>query len=277
MLIRIDKYIQYFCFVCLISIIQINCVAATNVQEIYYVNKNGVELTKIEYDELIERFDEGFVKTASSELIEEALIEKDMILVPKDEITTTARSNFYYSCSDYADSINLGDIQACVNVTVTPSLKTYNFELFVEWNSSKIPQITKSYDILAMRWTSNFNGESYTGNQRNENKVVNYSNKGTNSKWGTTGAGISMNIIDDTNSMLTFTTNLKGYFSEKKSTTINMTYLHTQTAVTLTQSQNYSFSSSGLGKVIKFNSSTINNYYSEVIPMSITLTPSYIK
>lgn len=85
-----------------------------------------------------------------------------------------------------------------------------------------------------------------------------------------------MNIIDDTNDLLTLTTNLKGYFSEKTSTTIYMGYFHAKQSVTLSQSQSYTFSSSGLGNVLAFDSNTIKGYYTAV-PMTFTLTPTYIK
>lgn len=266
------KNFKYFKFLCLIVIAFISNVSAL---EPYYVNQNGVELSKEEYEELIERFSEGFVMTASNKLLEDALANKDMVSVSSEQIQM-ARTSYYYNCSSYSKTTDFGDYQACVNATVTPSTKVYNFELFIEWNPTEIPSMVKSHDIMAMRWNSNFNANSYTGIQWNANQIVNYSNQGTNSKWGTNGAGISMNIIDDTNDFLTLTTNLQGTFNEKSSTTIYMGYFHTKRNVTLAQSKSYTFSSSGLGNVLSFSNSTIQGYYTAV-PMTFTLTPEYVE
>ncbi len=160
-----------------------------------------------------------------------------------------------------------------------PSDKSYDFELFVEWNPASIGRMVKSFDILAMNWGSNFVPIAYTGVQWDGFKSVNYSNRGGNSKWANnnTAAAISMNIMDDTSEMLTMTTDVHGYFKDKKKSTIKSLYMHANRDVTLAQSQSFTFDNNGLGGILTFNNSTIRSYYQAPAAMSISLTPQYIK
>lgn len=76
---------------------------------------------------------------------------------------------------------------------------------------------------------------------------------------------------------VTMTTTLVGTFFSKTASTIYMTYIHANRNVTLAQSKNYKFSSTGLGKVLNFTSDTIKSYYQTPAPMTFSLTPQYIK
>lgn len=51
---------------------------------------------------------------------------------------------------------------------------------------------------------------------------------------------------------------------------IYATYQHAQGTVTLAQSQNYTLSYNGLGKVVLFNSSDISNIYDEMSGVEIS-------
>lgn len=245
-------------------------------KEVYFVNLNGVELDKEEYEELVERFGEGYVLTSSQSFINEMLNDKEATSIQEENIE---RVNYRFDCSSYQRYNNYGDFQQCFKGLVHPSNKDYTFELFVEWNSSSIGRMVKSFDILAMNLGSNFILTEYKGKQTNDKVDVNYSNKGGNSKWASnnTAAAISMNIMDDTSEMLTMTTTASGYFKAKKSSTIKSLYIHANRDVTLAQSQSFTFDNDGLGGVLTFNNSTIRSYYQAPAAMSYTLTPEYIK
>ncbi len=274
------KILKYFSFIFFLTILSIGTVCALE-NEPYYVNRNGVNLSKEEYDELVERFGEGYVMTSSQELINAMLENKDMIPVSLDE-DSLERAKYYYSCSDYDFHKDYGDLQGCMKSVVIPSTSTYTFELFVEWNKEGIQKpMVKSFDILAMNWSDNFVATSYTGTQWNAISVVNYSNRGGNSKWNTngTGAGISMNIMNDTQDFLTMTTNLTGYFTSKKASTISMLYIHAYFDVTKTQSMSYEFAKGkdSLGNVLKFKSDEVRSRYAAPVTYERTFTPQYIK
>ncbi len=101
------KYLYYFSFLtCLMFILVSNVFA----KEVYLVNRNGVELTKEEYDELVERFGEGYVLTSSQKLIDKMLSDKSIIPVQDESIT---RANYFNDCSRYDKYNNYGDFQQC--------------------------------------------------------------------------------------------------------------------------------------------------------------------
>ncbi len=249
-------------------------------EDSYYVNRMGVHFTESEYNDLLERFGIGFVATVSNKLAEEALQNKEMILLT-EPIPILINDNpapiYYYPCSlGNIESKNYDDFYVCANYTENSSNSKYYFELYIEWNPLYISRMEKYFDILAMRWDSNFVVESYTGEQFNGISVVNYSNNGKNSKRAANGAGISMNVMDDTSELLRMSTTLIGHYTSKTLTTINMTYVHAYKKVTLEQSQSYKFSPTVNGQVLQFDNSTIKSYYQTPVPIYKTFTPRYI-
>lgn len=265
------KYLKLISFSFIIMLLCINHTNALN--DTYFINKSGATLNQNEYNEILTRFGEGFLMTASKDLINIAL--KDKTVIPVDfnkEAKINVTSGYVYPCDDYTSHRDFGDMQACADGVKFSGQNEYLFELFIEWNPSSIPKMVKSFDILAMRWDSNFVATSYVGEQFNS-AVVTYGNNGANSNRASNGAGISMNIMNDTTNVLTMKTQLRGSFNSNKTSTINMVYLHANRDVTLEQSKSYTFNSSGLGKVLTFNNSTIRSYYQSPVAMSITVNP----
>lgn len=128
---------------------------------------------------------------------------------------------------------------------------------------------TKSFDVIALRpasnsMTVNINKNTISGYQKWDGQYVNYDKSSANTKvsssfTGNGGLGISMNIVDGVTSSLE--NSMTVYFlSGADPFNIYGTYQHAQSDVSLSESQNYSFSSSGLGNVLNFASSVKSKY-----------------
>ena len=130
----------------------------------------------------------------------------------------------------------------------------------------------KSADIIAVRFNGsaslyNFWGEQHYTNSSGK-QLVSYNNTVTNSQVFSNGLGISMNLVDAGS-------NFKCYLAWNgySSGTLNIyaSYQHATSNVTVADSKKYTLSSSGLGNVIKFNSSSISNKYDGMQGVSYTL------
>lgn len=164
------------------------------------------------------------------------------------------------------------------NVTHTTSMKKLYMQVVSGSASTKIVTLTntwlslpsvRSFDVIALRpetnsMTINVNSSSISGYQKWDGNIINYNSGSDNTKisssfTGRGGIGISMNIVDDVSS--TLENSMTVYFLCGASTfTIAGTYQHATSTVTLAQSKNYSFSSSGLGEVLDFASSVESKY-----------------
>ena len=94
--------------------------------------------------------------------------------------------------------------------------------------------------------------------QNSKNVETNYTSDDDNTILGPRGVGITMNMYDNaTNHQMT----LDVYFLTNPGT-IYATYQHARHSnVTLAMAQSYTFSASGLGKVLLFSNATITGYY----------------
>lgn len=129
-------------------------------------------------------------------------------------------------------------------------------DLAVVWYT--VPKV-KSFDVLALRFASPVTFQTVTGYQMTNIGTQNYSYNGTNMKKFSNGVGISMNLMDDATS---FNCSLHATINNTSNIIpVYGTYQHAKTNVTLATSQSYTLSSSGLGGVLAFNTSTIKNYY----------------
>ena len=132
----------------------------------------------------------------------------------------------------------------------------------------------KSYDVIAMRTDDATIIEgTQEGTQayiyRNDDVgYVNYSNNGTNMKKASNGFGISMNLVDAAHTYECFIT------ARVRATTewaeVYGSYQHAATNVTLAQSQAYTISHNGYGKVINF-ATAVQNHYDGMQGVSIKL------
>lgn len=270
-------------------------------EEPYYVNNLGVEMTETEYNTLLAKFDEKFIDNLSQEFFDSAIIDIDNIQLVdqkkvyletftfKDrngqitnserEITEEEYNNFektqsYASCNDGYACWETNAKKLMLDIYVDERTNLYAFRLINLWKS--IPNV-KSFDVIGFRWTSTGGGLQpgiYEGVQYYNNSFVSYSYGGDNSKTTSSGVGISMNIVDDTSSFLE--NDLYQYMAFTKLTTFNIfgTYQHATVATTLSESKSYSFSNSGLGKVLYYSNSSIRNKYDGMTGINYSFVPA---
>ncbi len=109
----------------------------------------------------------------------------------------------------------------------------------------------------------------------NNGQMVTYSGKSDNVKISNIltgaygGVGISMNIPDSANSSLSSSMTVK-LLTGADNITVYGTYQHAKSSVSLSDSKSYSFDPSGLGGVVKFNSSSISNKYDGMSGVHLT-------
>ncbi len=240
----------------------------------------GYTMTYEQYNKLSERYTDRYIDNFSINDLK-ALTSNDLVLlsrIKKYVITnyiTDKNGNVISSLSqevtkDIAESVaNSSNIATCGN-SGQPVYQTdskvividnyyssgeYITSLTADWYTT--PKV-KSYDVMAIRFSSSINVKSATGIQiYGYNEVVNYSYLGNNMVKKDNGIGISMNLVDsgsDYGLALTI-------HSSNNAGTYYGTYQHATRDVSLANSKSYTFSSSGLGGVLKFDSNTIAGYY----------------
>ena len=103
-----------------------------------------------------------------------------------------------------------------------------------------------------------------SGYQKYDGQLITYNRNSDNTKasssfTGNGGIGISMNIVDSVKSTLENSITVR-FISKANPFKIHGTYQHAQSNVTLSESKKYTFSSTGLGGVLSFDSSVKSKY-----------------
>lgn len=207
------------------------------------------------------------VGTEEQIVTEEYLSEEEMI--DKLNVRNISLSSSYsgdggisvYSLEDRKDTVQTTMKKIVMNMySVAPSAKKVS--LTCTWLS--LPKY-KSYDVIAFRTTSktvildSAGTENILGFQYYDGNEIKYTYTSNNLKTTYYGIGLSMNIVDSTSKSLemkfsvTFGSSVDPY-------TVYGTYQHATSNLTLAQSQKYTINSSGMGKVLKFNSSVSSSY-----------------
>lgn len=130
----------------------------------------------------------------------------------------------------------------------------------------KIP-VNKSFDVIALRWQNTVRGtvkDEYSGFQEykeftqqvNPGNVV-YSQSSGNFKTALHGVGLSQNLV---NGEYYYVNLLNVKVSCTGTVNFYGTYQHARGSLTLTDSQNYSFGSSGYGNVLEFGGPGVSMY-----------------
>lgn len=260
-----------------------------NIDEtIFYSNDLGLELTKTEYDYLNQYINKYTFDTISEndynyliqdieknvstceeyvystytedengniETTDEILTEEEMINV------ANGRNVSLYFLADRKDTVTTAMKKITMQMyDVQPSAKTVS--LTFEWLS--IPKC-KSFDVIAFRInkpgvTLNAgNTKNVQGYQYYDGKTISYPYNSNNIKYLSNGLGVSMNIVDSTSKSLVCTFKVTiGTGSD--SLMVFGSYQHAVENVTLSQSQNYTLHTIGLGNVINFSDSVIKKY-----------------
>ncbi len=273
-------------FLTIVFFITSNSVQA--LEKPYYINNNGVEMTKEQYDKIAKNFSEALIRNMSNEQFE---FEINHEVISKTEETKYFLETTTYnilgetigtlskeiSKEEYLNyKINKPNIPMQLDNTVSYNtttkgitLATYIYNIprarinvKVSWDG--VPK-TKSYDVIAARWDV-YPGASFTplystGVQTGNDRLLEqrYQDGGNNMIKSSNGIGISMNIFDNVtyelNNELDITGELWGNME------VAATYQHATKNVTLAQSKSYSFSANGLGGVLYYSNATIRGYY----------------
>lgn len=286
-------------FICTISVsifIFSMPVHATD-KEVYFVNMNGVELTKEQYDNLLKGFSYDTINTMSAEMIDMLKNDSDIHTTKKEmyvksevecqdnevvDSKQTVISKEEYENSPDSEPIITHNTKALVPVVTDyheTAYKKISFQItygasvaakFVTLTNvwKQIPK-TKSFDVLAIApdvFSLSFNIDSYrSGYQKWDGNTINYSASSKNWKivngFGTLkkGLGLSQNIVDDTKRSLSNSITVV-FICNAASFTARGSYQHADYPVTLKESQDYSISSSGMGGLIDFSSSVWKKY-----------------
>lgn len=148
----------------------------------------------------------------------------------------------------------------------------YHTYTYVAWYTVPVVQ---SFDVIAIRWTNNATLLDATGKQRSKTgttyRTTEYSYKGTNMKIASNGVGISMNLHNNGSD---YTLELLTTQSATSNGEVYATYQHARNSnlSTLAQSQSYTFSANGLGKVLYYSNATIRGYYDGMKGVSLNYT-----
>lgn len=146
------------------------------------------------------------------------------------------------------------------------TVKAYDREITVTNTWLTMPTV-RSYDIIAVKFGGVVQGVSATGKQTWSTGSQNYASDGTNTKSTWDGAGISMNLTDNSTTQLvnTMTVTSSDTGTNWVNLTIFVTYQHAQSTVTKAQSMSYEFRNSGngivLGNTILFENTSVGLKY----------------
>lgn len=244
----------------------------------YYTNSNGVQMTELEYNKMVQLFSErktGYLSQEefdkykdmtilSANTVYQKTVSLDGEVIFEEEIT---KEEYESSTDEDVPIPYVGDFQYYETTykKLTGSVGDAAGLLLigtVSWK--KIPYI-KSYDVFAFRVT-NLSHSNFTGTQHYYHDgtydIIEYDTTVPGYKYATNGAGVSMNLVDNaTGYDLTIVSGLSYNTTQYTTAHIYVSYQHAQRDVSRETSKSYTFSPSGYGNVVLFNNSTIAGYY----------------
>lgn len=270
---------KYIIKSCLLSFIVFGCLITVSASNVFFTNSNGVEMNELQYNKMLQIFSERKVDmltqeefdkykdsnivSSNSKYEKETYINKELVSV--EEITeeefnnvSEAESNIEPYASEYIET-SYKRLAATVSDggtwTLTGSLS---------WKKKPAYQ---SYDVFAYRF-NHFNYSSFSGEQayiiNGQYYTISYDTSSAGYKAQSNGAGVSMNLKDGsdiTGYELVVATRLSFESYNYSKASAYVSYQHAQANVTRAQSMDYTLDITGLGNVVKFNSSTIANKY----------------
>ena len=256
----------------------------------YYTNENNFTFTKEDYELIYEKYGEDGINAVTTENFENAkkfatdgIVESESYFatdytidsigritnVSTREVTEEeAKNSLIMPVAEVCDSLG-----SCIETT-------YKRLKYVVNASSRMITVTntwltmpkvRSYDIIAVRFLQRVNITQATGTQTWTNGSQGYATDGTNTKVTNYGAGLSMNLVDDTT-----ITNLENKMIVRTDTAIPdwwnlriyITYQHAQYTLTRAQSMSYQFTNTGsgivLGNTILFEDMSIGSKYDDM-------------
>lgn len=151
---------------------------------------------------------------------------------------------------------------------------SYSFMTTLLW---KIVPVTRSYDVIAFR-TRHLSYSNVAGAQTyyvgNNSTLINYNTNSAGYKGLSNGAGISMNLKDDSNItsfVMTIVADMQ--ISEYNYSTAHVftTYQHATSSLTRDQSKSYTLQAGGLGDVLYYSNTNIRNKYDDMTGIELMI------
>lgn len=264
----------------------------TNAQEVYYTNLNGVQMTQIEYIKICDMLSEQKASILTQEEFDKymqySIVSGDEIYqrvvyqngkVVSEEVITETEYNNAPETSTTCNPNSRADDSAYHETSYKRfSGKLLDSGTFLYIGSLTWKQVpaTRSYDVFAFM-TQHFNYSAVTGTQTyfvGNNYTNIYYNSGSEGYKGlSNGAGISMNLKDDTNITryeMTLTADLTVNTSSYSAASIVTSYQHAQSSLTRAQSMSYNISPVGLGGVVHYSDSSIRAKYDAMSGITLT-------
>ena len=275
----------------LLSLIILPGIVLAQENDGYFVTLDGINLSEKQYNNLIKVFDEDTIATMDKKLLNSL---KDNENLSKTENTKYVKTEYFYDKNGKITSTLEEEVtkeealssttKTMINTRSTNSYSTSYKKITISITSpsasSKIVTVTntwlqlpsvKSYDVIGIRPTSgsmtlNNVPSSISGYQKHDGTYIRYAKSSSNTKIvsslftsGKGGVGISMNIVDTVSTSLQNSITVD-FISSAEPFKAYGSYQHAQSSVTLSQSQNYTFSSAGKGNVFSFASAVSSKY-----------------
>lgn len=251
-----------------------------------FVNNVSAAITEEEYAELREIFSEARLSIMTEEEKEE-LVNGDLSVSSKlYEVTKTINDTYIYSELDpdlydtlmenYMNGVSTQAAYLETSYKKIQIIDNYignNSHMVMVYTQWLVTPATKSYDVTAMRING---GYVIDGTQDGTQTYwkdgsyghVSYSANGTNIRKANNGFGISMNLVDGASY---FETDISAnVIATSDDAEAFGTYQHALVDVSLNQSQSYTISHNGYGKVVNFTNS-VYGYYDGMAGVSISL------
>lgn len=272
-------------------------IKSVNAEEepIFLTNMNGVELTENQYNNLRKGFSHDTINTMSQEMIDlfkddenitkvssvkyirtdtkyingVAVSNNDIELTKAEYDKAPSKANVVY-LNDGTKSGNSDYVETNYKkITLTVTVGSVSTKMITLTNIWKTIPYTKSYDVLAIApgvatSTINFNGYR-SGYQKYDGNTITYSSTSgnwhivdSNTIWKK-GLGLSQNIVDTTSTSLENSITVY-FFNGSDPFPVRGSYQHATSNVSLSQSQDYTLGTNGMGNLIIFDSS-VSSYY----------------
>lgn len=231
---KIKKAIMLIFMLSIFFTVQVNAK-----ENIYFINSNGIEMTKVEYDNIKKIHGEDFLNSMDLETFNTYY---EFYKTPNLEIKEYKNNN------NLIEPFSATHNTEYKELSITSTEKVNNEKMItVKLNWKKAPKV-RSYDVFGF-YAPNMN---YSYPITKINYYGSYNQITSNIKKTSNGYGISLKLPTDSNNI-----SAQIVFSTSSSGRIYASYQHSVQSISLNDSMNYSFSTDGLGKVFLFNNSSL--------------------
>lgn len=286
----------------------VNVTVYAKEDEIYYITETGVELTEKQYNNLLRgcsleelnsmnpriinkyKASETFNSVSDSKYIKTFSTYKNGMLTDSVNVEVTVSEYNLASQEVIVEKVNIADplfgttvthetTYKLITLTIQGDVSSKTASLKTEWKT--IPA-TKSFDIFVVATGTGAatinTGPGYRYGYQISDSIT-YAYEADDSNWKVfntnaaykKGMSLSQNIIDSTKTRLVQYMEVD-FLSGADPFTIKATHQHAQSTVTLANSKDFTLNTSGMGGLIKFNSTSIANKYDNTAGLEATWT-----